>query len=127
MTDFKLTRIRIRAGQYEGILSTTSRRKTKPAIDLVLLGTSLAQATVTVDATDSKKWALQVKIPAIAISDGVQTFSLRDTASNTILGNFVVIAGEALQEDFRAEIALLRAELDMLKQAFRQHCNETPN
>jgi hypothetical protein len=30
-----------------------------------------------------------------------------------------------LAEDIRAEMDLLRAELDLLKQAFRRHCVET--
>jgi len=41
------------------------------------------------------------------------------------LGSFTVIAGEALGDDIRAEMDLLRAELDMLKRAFRRHCLET--
>ena len=36
-----------------------------------------------------------------------------------------LVAGEALAHDLRAEIDLLRAELDMLKRAFRRHCLET--
>ena len=35
------------------------------------------------------------------------------------------IAGEAVSDDLRAEVELLRAELDMLKRAFRRHCLET--
>jgi hypothetical protein len=30
-----------------------------------------------------------------------------------------------LEEDIRAEVSLLRAELDLLKRAFRRHCAET--
>jgi hypothetical protein len=30
-----------------------------------------------------------------------------------------------LDEDIRAEVDLLRAELDLLKRAFRRHCSET--
>ena len=43
----------------------------------------------------------------------------------TKLGHFSIIAGEALGEDLHAEVELLRAELDMLKRAFRRHCLET--
>ena len=42
-----------------------------------------------------------------------------------VLGSFTLIAGEALGDDLRAEVSLLRAELDMLKRAFRRHCLET--
>jgi hypothetical protein len=30
-----------------------------------------------------------------------------------------------MEDDLRAEVDLLRAELDMLKRAFRRHCLET--
>ena len=36
-----------------------------------------------------------------------------------------MITGEPLGDDIRAEVELLRAELDMLKRAFRRHCLET--
>ena len=42
-----------------------------------------------------------------------------------VRGQFTVIAGVPLDEDVRAEISLLRAELDLLKRAFRRHCAET--
>jgi hypothetical protein len=35
------------------------------------------------------------------------------------------MAGEVLSDDFRSEVSLLRAELDLLKRAFRRHCLET--
>ena len=38
------------------------------------------------------------------------------------LAHETIIAGEVLDEDVRAEVMLLRAELDMLKRAFRRHC-----
>ena len=41
------------------------------------------------------------------------------------IGHVSLLAGEALGDDIRAEVALLRAELDMLKRAFRRHCLET--
>jgi len=125
MAEFKLTRTRIRAGQYEGVLTTKARRKTPPKLDASLLGTVLTSATVSADSNDPKKWKVRVNIPAIAISDGVQTFTIQIAAGGEALDSFAIIAGEALQDDFRADIALLRAELEMLKQAFRAHCNET--
>jgi hypothetical protein len=125
LAEFTLTRKRIRSGQYEGILTTKARRKTAPKIDVVLLGTILAEAQVTADTKTPKTWAVQAKVPSVAISDGVQTFTLVDKSNGMVLDSFAIVAGETLQDDFRAEIALLRAELDLLKQAFRQHCNET--
>lgn len=69
--------------------------------------------------------AVQVPIPAEAITDGVQTFMIVDAETEATIGSFTLIAGEALGDDIRAEVDLLRAELDMLKRAFRRHCVET--
>ena len=68
---------------------------------------------------------LRVPIPAELLSDGVQTFLIRDTDSGETLESFSILAGEALADDIRAEVELLREELDMLKRAFRRHCLET--
>ena len=53
------------------------------------------------------------------------TVSVISDGGGTKLGHFSIIAGEALGEDLHAEVELLRAELDMLKRAFRRHCLET--
>ena len=42
-----------------------------------------------------------------------------------VLDRITLMAGSALDEDVRGEIALLRDELEMLKRAFRRHCAET--
>ena len=70
-------------------------------------------------------WLVQVPVPPEAIGDGVQTFLIGDVRGDSVLSSFTLIAGEALGEDIRAEVELLRAELDMLKRAFRRHCLET--
>ena len=41
------------------------------------------------------------------------------------IGDFALMSGDALSYDIRAEVTLLREELDMLKRAFRRHCLET--
>lgn len=74
---------------------------------------------------DGSGWLVRVPIPSEAISDGIQTFVIREAGSDQTLDSFAILAGEALSEDLRAEIELLRAELDMLKRAFRRHCLET--
>ena len=70
-------------------------------------------------------WAIRIAIPAEALSEGVQTFLIRDKPSGETLAHFTVITGVAMADDLRAEVDLLRAELDMLKRAFRRHCVET--
>ncbi|MEL6102389.1 MAG: hypothetical protein AAFV87_00825 [Pseudomonadota bacterium] len=71
------------------------------------------------------RWHLEVPIPAEAISEGVQTFLIHDRGNGECIGQFAIVAGEVLGDDLRAEVDLLRAELDMLKRAFRRHCVET--
>jgi hypothetical protein len=68
-------------------------------------------------------WTLRLPIPADILSDGVQTVIL--TLDGAVLGQITLIAGLPPDEDLRAELALLRAELDLLKRAFRRHCAET--
>ncbi len=66
----------------------------------------------------------QVSIPAEVLYDGIQVFLLRDLERDEILGHFSILAGESIAQDALAEIELLRAELDLLKSAFRRHCLE---
>ena len=63
--------------------------------------------------------------PPEKIADGVQTFLILDRKTGETLDSFTLIAGDALSDDIRAEVTLLREELDMLKRAFRRHCLET--
>lgn len=68
-------------------------------------------------------YRIVVPIPPQMIAAGVNTFVL--SAAGESFGNFTVIAGELAADDLRAEVALLRSELDMLKRAFRRHLRET--
>ena len=63
--------------------------------------------------------------PRALISDGLQSFVISNPDTGETLESFAILAGDALADDIRAEIGLLRAELDMLKRAFRRHCAET--
>lgn len=122
MSGFTLTRSRIRAGLYEGELVANGRNLDLPRIELVLLGEHLADAKITPNATDARRWLVEARIPPSALSDGTLTFLLRTVDGHDTLDAFAVVAGEPLHEDLRAEIDLIRAELDMLKRAFRSHC-----
>ena len=68
---------------------------------------------------------LSVPIPPDAIADGVQTLLIIDASRKEQIGHITLLAGDVLGDDIRAEMDLLRAELDMLKRAFRRHCLET--
>lgn len=118
-----LTRTRILEGVWQGVL-VGATGDAPPDIrvthfDRPVDGVQLERAA------DGSGWLVRVPIPPEVISDGVQTFVIRDAGSDETLDSFAILAGEALAEDIRAEVDLLRAELDMLKRAFRRHCLET--
>ncbi|MGB1234217.1 MAG: hypothetical protein ACPG5U_00625 [Planktomarina sp.] len=69
-------------------------------------------------------WIVTVPVPIWALTDGVQNFVLQ-FSDGTQLGAFTIISGIAVADDLRAEVDLLRMELDMLKKAFRQHVLQT--
>jgi hypothetical protein len=124
MSDFELTKTRLIQGIWEGILTPKSSKNTVPDVHVTHLDHTVADVEVVED-QEAGNWRLRIPVPADAISDGVQTFLIHDTKTNDQLGQFCLIAGEALGDDIRAEMDLLRAELDMLKRAFRRHCLET--
>ncbi len=117
-----LTKTHLRGGVWEGELTGAGadqpqlevRHQNEPVDGLTLEKISGRDA-----------WAVQVPVPMGLIADGVQTFVIVDASTGTTLSSFALLSGEALAEDIRAEVDLLRAELDLLKRSFRRHCNET--
>ena len=122
MAEVVLTKTRIRAGVWEGVLTGAG---TAPRIEAQHLGQPVPGLTVTPLPDRAGDHAVRLPIPADLLSDGVQTFALRDAATDTTLAHFTIVTGVALEQDIRAEVDLLRAELDMFKRAFRRHCLET--
>ena len=119
--DAKLTKTRIRAGIWEGVLTAD----TAPDVEVTLLEKPILGVTVALVPDQPGSWSVRVPIPAEVLSEGVQTFLIRSKSDGETLSHFTVITGVSMEDDLRAEIDLLRAELDMLKRAFRRHCVET--
>ncbi|MDA0962008.1 MAG: hypothetical protein O2898_03705 [Proteobacteria bacterium] len=118
---FELTKTRLAEGIWEGIL-TRSEGVGDPRLTVRHMDRTVPGLEVAPD--DAKgRWRVRLPIPREAIADGVQTLVISD--GDTVLADITLIAGEALADDIRAEVELLRAELDMLKRAFRRHCLET--
>ncbi|WP_323040565.1 hypothetical protein [Gemmobacter sp.] len=124
MAEPVLTETRIRAGVWEGILRAEPGGPS-PEVEVRHLDARIEGAMLASVPDRPGHWALRVPIPAQALSDGVQTFVIRSTASDATLGHFTIVTGADRGDDLRAEVDLLRAELDMLKRAFRRHCLET--
>lgn len=122
MSETRLTKTRIRAGTWEGVLSAPDAA---PRLEVVLEGQPVAGVVQQPVPERPGEWAVRVPIAAEHLSEGVQTYLIRDVASGETLAHFTVITGVAMEDDLRAEVDLLRQELDMLKRAFRRHCLET--
>jgi hypothetical protein len=122
MSTLTLTPTRLRQGIWEGHVQQAGSGV--PQIRVTHLGAVVPDVLVT-ETGSAGGWLVQVPVPMAAISDGVQVFVIADGTDGETLGHFTLIAGEALGDDLRGEVELLRAELDMLKRAFRRHCVET--
>lgn len=112
----------IREGMRDGIWQGVLVSDAAPEVE-VLLGGDPVEMELT--ALGAGRHALAVPIPLSALEDGVQTFVIRDRTEGTTIGHFSIAAGRGMEDDLRAEVELLRAELDLLKRAFRRHCLET--
>jgi hypothetical protein len=125
MSELKLTKTRIQAGVWEGLLQVPDSVEALPEIEVTHLEQPIPGHMLSEDSEHEGQWHLRIAIPQDLLSDGVQTFLIHDKLSGDKLGDFTVITGQPMQDDIRAEMDLLRAELDMLKRAFRRHCLET--
>ena len=120
MGEVSLTRVALKAGQYEAVLSAEAPL---PVIELVHLERVVAVAEVTPG--DDGRHVVRAALPAEVMSDGVQVIAVRSAVDGTVLDRLTLLAGSGLDEDFRSEMALMRDELDLLKRAFLRHCAET--
>lgn len=114
MSEETLVKLAFQGGRYEAEL----RAPEDTGIEAVHNGRVIAAARLTHGEGATR---VSVEFPADILSDGVQVVALRSTVTGAVLDRVTVLAGEALDEDIRAEIALLRDELEMLKRAFRRH------
>lgn len=122
MTAVNLTRIRLNAGRYEGVLVAD---EAPPVIEALHLERVIGTAEVAPIKGKRGQFTLSFDLPATVLSDGVQVISLRSAENEEVLDRITVLSGDPLEEDLRAELALMREELELLKRAFRRHCAET--
>ncbi|WP_323768297.1 hypothetical protein [Antarctobacter sp.] len=124
MSGYTLTKTHFRDGVWEGLLVAEPGNDRPPEV-VASFEERPVHGVVVADTADKNRWVVEVPVPVEAVGDGVRTVLIRDARDEEVLDSFTVIAGEALDEDIRADVALLRAELDLLKRAFRKHCRET--
>lgn len=124
MTEFKVTKTRIFAGIWEGVINRQGASSVEPEIEVLHNNIPIPSLSLTLDAANTGTWQLRIAIPPESLTDGTQVFLITDKTTGEKLDSFTVITGEPLEDDIRAEVELLRAELDLLKRAFRRHCLE---
>ncbi len=125
MAELTISNARLREGVWQGLLVAPQENAELPEIEVLHFAEALRDVRLRPDAEMANVWTLSVPIPAALVSDGVQTFLVKEKSSGRTLARFAIAAGAPLEEDLRAEVEFLRAELDLLKRAFRRHCLET--
>ncbi|MBU2937280.1 MULTISPECIES: hypothetical protein [Pacificibacter] len=125
MSKIELVKTRLHGGIWEGELHVPEDIEALPTLEVTHLDQPIGDHVLDEDPDRAGVWFFRVAIPAELISDGVQAFLISNVDTGDQLASFSIIAGEALSDDIRADLGLLRAELDMLKRAFRRHCLET--
>jgi len=124
MSAFELSKTRLFEGVWEGVLTAVDENTEQPDLGVTHLDKPLGELRLK-ETEEPNQWSVRVPIPIELISDGAQTFLIFDRDTGETLDSYTIIAGDAVSEDIRAEVALLRAELDMVKRAFRRYCAET--
>lgn len=117
-TKMMLVQTRISGGVWEGVLSGAG--SAAPAVGALHAGRAVEGVEVMPGAAG--QFTVRVPIPVWALNEGVQTFLIQ--AEGLTLAQFTLIAGVPPDEDIRAELSLVRAELDLLKRAFQRHVRE---
>jgi hypothetical protein len=115
-----LTQTRFFGGVWEGVLSNADGPS--PVIEARHAEHMLDGIEVTA-LPGSGGFAVRIPIPATIIGEGVQ--SILVFCKGEVLARITLVAGAPLDDDLLAEVSLLRAELELLKRAFRRHCAET--
>lgn len=118
-----LTPLRLSQGVWEAALTDLPNPDDPPALMLHCGDERLEPPHL--ERFSDGGWLVRVEVPPRCLSDGMQVFVLSLEETREKLGSFAILAGDAFNENLRAEMQLLRAELDMLKRAFRRHCRET--
>ena len=119
-----LVHTRTRNGLWEGLLSI-GENGDQPDLHVTHRDEQIPDVSLSEVSDQPGNWHLTFPIPTTCLTDGVETILITDADTNTPLGSYTILSGLDSDEDIRAELDLLRAELDMLKKAFRRHCRET--
>lgn len=116
----EILELRIRRGVCEGRLSGGG--ETAPQLRFEAGEVAMPAPRLT---RDAEGWGFAQDLPAALLNEGAQAVLIVDAARGVQIGQFALSVGEALADDLRAEVAQLRAEMDLLKTAFRREMRGT--
>ncbi|MGI3169448.1 hypothetical protein ACRARG_09870 [Pseudooceanicola sp. C21-150M6] len=122
MSVLSVQKTRIANGTWEGLVTDVPSGVT-PGVEVRLRDEKIE--AVRIQPLGNGDWSLTFPIPQDLISEGIQTLTIHEANTGDLLDSVAIIAGDMANATQQAEIDLLRAELDMLKRAFRRHCVET--
>lgn len=131
MSELSVTKTRFADGMWEALVTSGGGAAAQPpeleAVVQVLagLGTLPQEVPVTGLALEPASgsagtWHLKLTLPPAALGDGLRCLVVRDGKSKLMLAGCTIAAGSVLECDMQAELAQMRAELDMLKAALRR-------
>lgn len=115
-----LVPVRILGGVWEGRLSGPGGTA-PPEIAVWWRGEEVARAEIGPEVQGV--FPVRFEIPVKIVADGTQTL-LVGQPGKAPLCKASFCFGDVLEDDLSAEVSSLRAELDLLKKAFRRHCVE---
>lgn len=105
-------------GLWTGVLTSDTARKDPPPLQVVL-GDTPARPVDSITQTAPNAWDIKVALPASLMSNTPQCCIFLDPGGPGILHSFVVTSGP-LGDDLAAEMAQMRAEMDLMKRLLRQ-------
>jgi len=116
ISELELKKTQFQEGLWEGLMSGAAA----PEVPELTAYWSRDAAGIEVQcgAKGDGNWLVRLAVPHAALGDGLQSFRIC-AADGTVLHRFEVLAGDALEGDLRAELAALRAEVDLLSTSLR--------
>lgn len=114
----KLDDGRIAGGVWEALVTAAE----PPVIQALHGGRAVEGVQVQPVPGQPGRFALRVPIPSWMLNEGLQTILVQ--SGGQTVATVALVAGQPLDGDIRAELSLLRAELDLLKRAFQRHVRE---
>ncbi|CTQ32604.1 hypothetical protein [Jannaschia rubra] len=116
MTAWTLNRITVASGVYRGLLTGEGE---PPALEMAMGDEVLGNLTAS---AAEGGWQVEGEMGPAPLTDGTWTVAIR-TPEGDMLDSVTIVTGLGAPEDMRAELDALRAEVGILKTAFRRHVN----